>query len=153
MYFNRTCINFKNMTEKQIDECIAERYKKREQYTNTLLTMVNKIKVPMIIENPSAQYIKDILKHEYVSMCRNKYGDYFQKPTYFFTYNGVEIRKKDMKTITNAKHFVVYKANGCKKGDGIEQSGINRSLIAPEFIENLLSNTYVNGIKLIDSYK
>lgn len=149
LYFNRTCINYRGMTDSEIDQAIAERIKIREYYSKVLLQMVAKINVPLIIENPAGQYIKDLLSQEPISMHRNKYGDYFQKPTYFFTYNGVYIKKQDLKLITNEQHFICQKTGRSIKGGGTPQRGINRSLIAPEFIENLLSNTYVNGKKLI----
>ena len=146
MYFNRTCINFKNKTDDEIEMIIKERLKMRNYYTDVLLQMISKIKAPLIIENPASQYIKDVLKIEPVSMSRNKYGDYFMKPTYFFCYNGAYIDKSNMKKIQNPEQYSVYKANGAKSKP--VRKGIERSLISPLFIENLLQNTYVNGINV-----
>lgn len=146
MYFNRTCVNFRNKTDAEIEMILKERLKMRNYYTDVLLTMISKIKVPLIIENPAGQYIKDVLKTDPVSMCRNKYGDYFMKPTYFFCYNGAYIDKANMKIIQNPEQYSVYKANRAKSKP--VRKGIERSLISPMFIENLLQNTYVNGVNV-----
>lgn len=138
--FNKTGHNCKFKTEEELDKEISERYALRENYKNTLLTMVTKIKVPLIIENPVSPYIKSILNFDYVSMCRDIYGDFYRKPTCFFYMNGVTIDKKGMQRIKNPEHKRIKYTN---------YKGIERSLISPIFIENLLKNTYVNGVKLI----
>lgn len=58
--------------------------------------MVDKIKVPLIIENPNSQRIVEILNPaNSILHKRSKFGDYYDKPTRYFLFNGVEITDLD----------------------------------------------------------
>lgn len=123
--------NYKNMNENEIKEYKNKRMLERELAVYNLFKLINSIKKPLIIENPSSSYIKEMLGEPYMKHSRNIYGDYMKKPTFYYCYNGVFIDKMD-KIITNTNNSVE------------KLTGIRRSLISSEYAEN-----FVKHIKII----
>lgn len=146
LIYRKQLYQFKFWTDDKINQYIKEREEKYEKAKNILLTMVDKIKVPLIIENPNSHRIVKILNpNNSILHKRSKFGDYYDKPTRYFLFNGVKIT--DLDEIKNPLHFRINHTKEMKntlKGS----RKMKRSLIAPEYVENLLSHTYVNGINL-----
>ena len=146
LIYRRQLYQFRAWNDDKINQYINERKEQYEKAKNILLTMVDKIKVPLIIENPNSHRIVEILNpNNNILHKRAKFGDYYDKPTRYFLFNGVEIT--DLDEIKNPLHFRISHTGEMKntlKGT----CKMKRSLIAPEYVENLLSHTYVNGINL-----
>lgn len=146
LIYRKQLYQFKFWTDDKINQYIKEREEKYEKAKNILLTMVDKIKVPLIVENPNSHRIVEILNpNNSILHKRSKFGDYYDKPTRYFLFNGVKITNLD--EIKNPLHFRINYTREMKntlKGS----PKMKRSLIAPEYVENLLSHTYVNGVNL-----
>lgn len=120
--------NFKKMTNEQIRDYQEKRFKERERASKCLLRLIdycNDNKIPLIIENPISKYLRRFIKPSVVH-CRNVYGDYFRKPTAYFTYNCC-INENKLKRINSPQSKVEH------------VRGINRSLMSPVYAENLIN--------------
>lgn len=90
------------------------------------------LKKPLIIENPTSPYTRSILGEPYLSHTRNKYGDYFRKPTDWYCFGNVIINEKKLiRTDTEPTSKITdIKNNKDRK--------INRSLISPLYADNIV---------------
>lgn len=128
MIINRNWKNFKNWSEKDIDNYVNNRLSEREKATNVLKHLISKVKKPLIIENPRSPYIYEILgKPAYYDKNRQLHGDNYVKPTYFYCFNGVQISELDI--IPNIK-----------KCDIRFETKVNRSLITPTYASNFINH-------------
>lgn len=123
--------NYKNMDENEIKEYKNKRMLQREFAVYNLFKLINSIKKPLVIENPSSSYIKELLGEPDMKHSRHIYGDYMKKPTFYYCFNGVFIDEMN-KITTNTINSVE------------KLSGIKRSLISSEYAEN-----FVKHIKII----
>ena len=123
--------NYKNMNENEIKEYKNKRMLERDFAVCKLFKLINSIKKPLIIENPSSLYIKELLGEPDMRHSRNIYGDYMKKPTFYYFFNGVFI--DEMNKITTNTNNSVEKL-----------TGIKRSLISSEYAEN-----FVKHIKIL----
>lgn len=122
---------FKKMTPEQIDAWVANRKKEFELAKHTLLTMIDKIKIPLIIENPSSVLIREILGEPYIMHIRNQHGDYFKKPTVYYCFNGANLTPLDM--IEPEEKLIIEHTHGIK-----------RSLLAPAYVKNFVDHIEIN---------
>ena len=126
---------------------ISNRLKERETFGVVLKTLVKKIKVPCIIENPNSKYIRNFCKDnnlEYIVHTRGKHGDFYNKPTIYILLNGARITELDI--IHNERHITIQcdKASDFK---GISRK-LRRSLISELYVKNLLQHTFINNINI-----
>lgn len=136
LIFRRQSSIFKKMTENEIDKWINNRYEERKRAMNIFISLIqwaenNDIK--LIIENPRSHYLKDNYRPGDVMHYRNIYGDKYKKPTYYYTIN----------CKINEDKMIRYNIPHTKDINHLS-SGIERSLIAPLYAENL-----INAIEII----
>lgn len=119
------------MTPEQIEAWVANRRKDFELAKQTLLTMIEKIKIPLIIENPSSVIIRDILGEPTSLHIRNQHGDYFKKPTVYYCYNGANLTPLDMIEL-DEKLLIEH------------THGIKRSMLEPAYVKNFVDHIEIN---------
>jgi len=142
LIYSRKFYGFKGWSDEKIDKYITERETMYNLARTTLLNMVDKIKVPLIIENPNSHRICEILEtSKSVLHKRSLYGDYYDKPTRYFCYNGVCIEQLD--NIRNDIHMRINYTSEMKDIKGSRK--MKRSMISPLYVENLLKHIIVNG--------
>lgn len=131
LIFRRQSSIFKKMTETQIDNWIANRYKQRKKAFNIftmLIQWAERNNIKMIIENPRSHFLKDHFRPGDIMHFRNIYGDKYKKPTYYYTIN----------CRINENKMIKYNIPHTKDINHLS-SGIRRSLIAPLYAENLIN--------------
>ena len=149
LLYSKHFYGFKTWDDEKINKYLDERLAMEKEMETRLLTLINKIKVPMIIENPNSRRICKILK-DYKSVLhkRSKYGDYFDKPTRYYLFNGVEIEPLD--EIKNDIHMRVKYTSEAKSIQGTRK--MKRSMMSPLYVENLINHITVKGEYLGNSY-
>lgn len=121
---------YRNMDKEQINNYIINRRITRYKYKNKLYQLIrqcNKKHIPLIIENPVSATIKQYLGKPTIKHIRNKYGDYYRKPTVYYCYNC---------TINNSK-LTVYNDTVLYKVE--HKRGIQRSTMSTKYAENIIN--------------
>lgn len=121
---------FRKMNIEQINKYIINRRITRYKYKNKLYQLIrqcNKKHIPLIIENPVSATIKQYLGKPTINHIRNKYGDYYKKPTVYYCYNC---------TINNSK-LTVYDDTVLYKVE--HKRGIQRSIMSTKYAENIIN--------------
>lgn len=121
---------YRNMNKEQIKNYIINRRITRHKYKNKLYQLIrqcNRKRIPLIIENPVSSTIKQYLGEPTIKHTRNKYGDYFKKPTVYYCYNC---------TINNSK-LTVYNDTVLRHVEKIR--GIQRSIMCVKYAENIIN--------------
>lgn len=121
---------YRNMSKEQIKNYITDRRVTRYKYRNKLYQLIrqcNKKRIPLIIENPVSSTIQKYLGKPTIKHTRNKYGDYYKKPTVYYCFNC---------TINSDKLFVY---NDVIKQNVEKNRGINRSLMTKKYAENIIN--------------
>lgn len=133
MIFRGDSAIFRKMSKSDKERYILKRRLKRDHYKIMLYTLIRRCiayKIPLIIENPVSQTIKQYLGKPTVSHSRNKYGDYFYKPTcYFFffcSFNERILKIQKLYTLERIQHL--------KGGNRT----VKRSMISPEYADNFI---------------
>ena len=142
LIYNRTIYNFRNLTEEEVDTYIVERKRERENYfqiLNMLVDIVEQRNLKMIVENPyTGNYLrtqKRFEKPSLIIMNRRIYGDYYIKPTMFYYYNLEATLLTDKARVLKERKLMTVN----------KQSGIKRSLMSEEFVENFV-NKHILGV-------
>lgn len=121
---------YRNMNKEQIKNYIINRRITRHKYKNKLYQLIrqcNRKRIPLIIENPVSATIKQYLGEPTIKHTRNKYGDYFKKPTVYYCYNC---------TINNSK-LTVYNDTVLRHVE--KKRGIQRSIMCVKYAENIIN--------------
>lgn len=137
--------SMKNWSEDRKAEYIKNRLAERECARKVLEKLVfycNTQNVPLIVENPAGDYIKQILGAPTVAHMRSHYGDEYQKITYWYAYN-CQINEGKMKRYTTGKHSVKQVEHTKHRSDKERQ--ILRSMISPVYAENLINAIELKG--------
>ena len=87
--------------------------------------------IPLIIENPNGRFLKENFGQPNIIHSRNIYGDYYKKPTMYYTYN----------CKINVDKLRYYNYSPCKIVT--KTIGIERSLMSPEYAENIINSIEV----------
>lgn len=140
MILNGTAKQLKTFTaaEKQsyIDKRLQDRATAAAAITR-MITLCKEAHTPLIIENPATPYIKTLLGQPAVRHYRNKYGDIYRKPTYWYTY-GCTINEIKLQLIpTEQTEKIQY-----LKHDKLRK--IKRSLMTAAYAANI-----INAIEVI----
>ena len=133
MIFRGNSAIFRKMSESDKKGYIFKRRLKRNHYKIMLFTLICRCKaykIPLIIENPVSQTIKKYLGTPTVSHSRNKYGDYFYKPTYYYCYN-CDFDEKFMRLQK------LYEPENIQQLKGGNRT-VKRSMISPEYADNFI---------------
>ncbi len=137
LLINGTSHSMKKWSEERKQEYINKRMAERDRAAKVLTLLVryciNTAK-PLIVENPAGKYIKSVLGTPAVSHKRGLYGDWYNKPTYWYLYN-CSFDNSKLKRIDNVKEHTIVK-----------QRKINWSLIAPAYVENFLNCIIIGGV-------
>lgn len=145
LIYRKQLYQFRTWDDDKIEKYIHERALKEKEVSIKLLKLIDNIKVPLIIENPNSRRINKYLSDcESVLHKRSLYGDYFDKLTRYFLFNGVKITEPDR--IKNCIHARIKYSKEMKMLKGTRK--MKRSLIAPEYVNNLIKHIYVNGTNL-----
>lgn len=132
LVFRRQYYAFKKWSDERIDAYINERYEKQREYATRLKTMISKIKVPLIVENPRSVFIKQLLgEPTYQDNNRYNHGDYYVKPTCFYCYNGVTVTPLDDVDNKHEKLSIHHSKS---------HTTIYRSLISTEYVNNFINH-------------
>lgn len=132
LVFRRQYHAFAKWSDERIDAYITERREKQKEYAERLKRMINKIHVPLIVENPRSVFIKKLLgEPAYQDNNRYKHGDYYVKPTCFYCYNGVTITPLDN---------VVNKHEKLNIHHSKSHTTIYRSLISDDYVNNFINH-------------
>lgn len=127
--------NFKNWNDFEKNRYIEKRRRSQRSAAHLLIKLIQYCRqneIPLIIENPYSQYIINLLGKPNIKHNRNIYGDIYKKPTVWYTYN----------CIINENKMIEYNS---EIKDRVEnKSGIERSLMSPIYVENL-----INAIEII----
>jgi hypothetical protein len=121
---------FRSMNKEQIKNYIINRRITRYKYKNKLYQLIrqcNKKHIPLIIENPVSLTIQQYLGMPTIKHARNKYGDYYKKPTVYYCYNC---------TINNNK-LIVYNDVIMQRVE--KNRGIKRSIMSEKYVENIIN--------------
>ena len=127
LIFSRKWRNFEKMSDEQINAYIENRKRERLRALNCFLHLImhcKHYKIPLIIENPVGHYLRPYKPS--VVHCRDVYGDFYRKPTMYFTYN-CKINEKKMQRIRAEQRKVE------------KNRGIQRSLMSPIYARNLIN--------------
>ena len=135
-YWNKTTVNFKNLTEEEKDREIRKRLHARECFFGYLIKLVDIAKakdIRLIVENPSNQnYLlkPDVFDFDKAIKITDRHswgGDWFTKPTVFFFFG-------------EAPHFnkVYDKILTIEKKTVMKCHGIERSLIHTQFCKRFI---------------
>jgi len=133
MIFRGDSAIFRKMSKSDKERYILKRRLKRDHYKTMLYTLIRRCisyKIPLIIENPASQTIKQYLGMPTVSHSRNKYGDYFYKPTYYFFFF-CSFNERIMKI---QKFYAPERIQHLKGGNRTAK----RSMISPEYADNFI---------------
>lgn len=130
LFMNGKSNCYRKMSESNKKTYIINRRITRHKYMNKLYQLIrqcNRKHIPLIIENPVSTTIQQYLGEPTVKHVRNKYGDYYKKPTVYYCYNC---------TINNDK-LIVYNDDIVKR---VENSkGIDRSIMAEKYAVNIIN--------------
>lgn len=130
LFMNGKSSCYRKMSESDKKAYIINRRMTRYKYKNKLYQLIrqcNKKHIPLIIENPVSTTIRQYLGEPTVKHVRNKYGDYYKKPTVYYCYNC---------TINNSK-MTVYNDMISHKVE--KQRGIQRSIMSTKYVENIIN--------------
>lgn len=131
LLFNGTHIAMKSWSEERKKAYITERQNKRARAFACIVMLRNyclEKHIPLIIENPNGRFLKEKFGMPNVIHSRNIYGDYYKKPTMYYTYNcRINVDKLRHYNYTPSK--IVMKTKG-----------IERSLMSPEYAENIINS-------------
>lgn len=140
MILNGTAKQLQTFTAERKAQYIQQRLAERQTATKAIKQMITACtseKIPLIIENPASPYIKSILGQPAVRHYRNKYGDKYRKPTYWYTY-GCRINEAKLQLIpTEQTEKIQY-----LKHDKLRK--IKRSLMTAAYAENIINAIEVN---------
>lgn len=131
LLFNGTHIAMKNWSEEHKAAYISERQNKRARALACIIKLRDyccENGIPLIIENPNGRYLKERLGLPNVIHSRNIYGDYYKKPTMYYTYNC---------TINVDK---LRRCNNSPSKKVMNTRGIERSLMSSEYAENIIKS-------------
>lgn len=131
LIFNGTHISISKWDSDKKRLYISERYNKRNRALECLQKLRDyciKHKIPLIIENPNGHYLKENFGCPNIIHCRNIYGDYYKKPTMYYTYNCIinidKLYKYDLAPVTSVT----------------KQHGIMRSLMSTTYANNIINS-------------
>lgn len=145
LLINGTSFSMKTWSEEQKEEYREKRLQERERAVYVLEKLIeycNCYNIPLIIENPAGSFIKSVLGTPAVAHKRSIYGDWYNKNTYWYTYNCI-IHSDKMAQLKNPeKRNIVKEFHHSNK-----QRKINRSLISPIYAENLINNIELRSDK------
>lgn len=133
MIFRGDSTIFRKMSDDDKKRYIFKRRIQRHHYKTMLYTLVlrcNVYHIPLILENPVSQTIKQYLGKPAVSHSRNKYGDYFYKPTCYYCYN-CDFDERFMKL---QQLYTPKRVQHLKGGN----KTVKRSMISPEYADNFI---------------
>lgn len=133
MIFRGDSAIFRKMSDIDKNQYIVNRKIRRAYYKTMLYTLVRRCivyRIPLILENPASQTIKQYLGTPAVSHSRNKFGDYFYKPTYYYVYNC----KFDARFMTLQHLYTPERIQHLKGGNRT----VKRSMISPEYADNFI---------------
>lgn len=148
LFLNGVHYSMKKWSEQHKSEYISRRLEERQKFENVLITLIQKIKVPMIIENPNSKFIINFCKRnnlKYIMHSRDKHGDFYRKPTVYILLNDVNITELD---IDHSDIHLTIQRDRSSDFKGISRK-LRRSLISDLYINNLLRHVYVKNTKLI----
>lgn len=144
LLINGTSHSMKNWTEERKKEYAEKRLSDRDRAANVLrllTTYCYNTRKPLIVENPAGKYIKSVLGEPTVSHKRGLYGDWYNKPTYWYLYN-CSFDNNKLKRIDNLmEHTIVKQPHHSDK-----QRKINRSLISPVYVRNFINCLILGGV-------
>lgn len=143
LYFSLENLNNKNKTFSEKIKDAIERLHNRTYFHELLyklLAVVNKIKVPLVIENPYSELgyltgIQNFPKPKIIDKNRQMKGDYFVKPTAYWFF-GFEPTKCNTIQITPKEKRKVI--NNCKAGKKAGICSEERSMISPDYARNFI---------------
>lgn len=143
LIWHKKIYQFKFWDDEKIDNYVENRKKDRDLFYSILLKFIDVIEkrgFKTIIENPYTSnyllYQKEMKQPDLVIQDRTLYGDYYKKPTMFYYFNFEPSFMSEYTLVTKNKE---------KKQINF-QSGINRSLIHPDFAFNFIQK-YILGIR------
>ena len=135
MIFRGDSAIFRKMSEPDKERYILKRRIQRNYYKTMLYTLVRRCivyHIPLILENPASQTIKQYLGNPTVSHSRNKYGDYFYKPTcYYFYFCSFNERSMKLQQLYKPKRIQYLKGGN---------RTVKRSMISQEYADNFIKS-------------
>lgn len=137
MIFRGDSAIFRKMSEPDKERYILKRRIQRNYYKTMLYTLVRRCivyHIPLILENPASQTIKQYLGTPTVSHSRNKYGDYFYKPTCYYCYN-CDFDEKFMRLQKLCEPENIQHLKGGNRT-------VKRSMISPEYADNFIKGIF-----------
>lgn len=143
LILNGTSYSMKNWSPEQKQEYINKRQSERERSVAVLESLVDycfHYGKPLIIENPAGSYIRKVLGEPTLSHKRGLYGDWCDKPTWWYLYN-CSFDNNKLQRIDNKRRYTHVK----QPHHSDKQRKINRSLIAPEYAENFINCILLGG--------
>ena len=137
LIFNGTHISISKWDDDKKRQYINERLAKRDRALTCLYKLTKHCvdnNIPLIVENPNGHYLKENFGVPDIIHCRNIYGDFYKKPTMYYTFN----------CIINTDKLHIY--NLPPVTSVTKQHGINRSLISMMYADNI-----INAIEFVQS--
>lgn len=143
LYFSLENLNNKNKTFSEKIKDAIERLHKRTYFHELLyklLAVANKIKVPLIIENPYSELgyltgIQNFPKPTIIDKNRQMKGDYFVKPTAYWCFGFEPTQGNTIQITPKEKRKIVNKCKGGKKAGICSEE---RSMISPDYARNFI---------------
>lgn len=141
--------SMRNWSDEKKQAYIKNRLAERDRARKALERLVfycTTQKVPLIVENPAGDYIKQILGEPNVKHMRSHYGDDYQKITYWYTYN-CQINVDKMKVYKKGRYSQKHVEH--EKHTSDKERQLLRSIISPVYAENLINAIELKGVELL----